>query len=119
MLERIILEAYEYENNLPPVKQRSTTGWWPHYDKDYPDEPVEHRGSLEAFEFMMLLPLTPHQRRVIASFCGTGVKVSELEAMRVYPATSRQEYNEILDSVERCCPHTIKRIAQMFTSFRV
>ena len=116
MLETILLEAYKYENHLPPVKQKSTTGWWPVYDKDYPDEPVEHFGSLEAFEFLMCLPLTIHQRKVIASFCATGVKVSEAEAMHVYPATSRQEYNEILQCIEKCCSHTIKRIAQMFTT---
>lgn len=116
MLERIILEAYEYENHLPPVKQKSTTGWWPHYDKDYPDEPVEHYGSLEAFEFLMLLPLNPHQRKVIASFCGTGVKVTEAEALKKYSRATREEYNEILECIERCCPHTIKRIAQMFTT---
>ena len=116
MLEKILLAAYEYENHLPPVRQRETTGWWPHYDKDYPDEPTEHYGSLEAFEFLLLLPLTTHQRRVIASFCGTGSKVSEAEAVKVYSGTSRDEYNEILGTIEACCPHTIKRIAQMFTA---
>lgn len=114
MLEKVILSAYEYENHLPPVKQKSKTGWWPIYDKDYPDEPVELHGSQEAFEFLMKLPLTPHQRKVISSFCGTGVKVTEDEAKRVYALSTSVEYRDILDSIERCCPSTIKRIAQLF-----
>ena len=117
MLEKIILAAYDYENHLPPVRQKSTTGWWPsEMEKDYPDEPVEHYGSIEAFEFLMLLPLNPHQRKILKSFCGTGVKVSEAEALKVYSGASREEYNDILSSIEGCCPHTIKRIAQMFTT---
>ena len=115
MLEKIILAAYEYESCMPPVRQKSTTGWWPHYDKDYPDEAKEWRGNIEAYEFLMLLPLTAHQRRVITSFCGTGSKVTEEEALKVYSGTSRDEYNDILRNIEACCPHTIKRIAQMFT----
>lgn len=116
MLEQIILSAYEYEKwELPQVKQKSSTGWWPAgMERDYPEEPREHHGNIEAFEFLLLLPLTPHQRQVIKSFCGTGSKVTEEEAMKIYSGTSQEEYNEILASIEGCCPHTIKRIAMMF-----
>lgn len=114
MLEKVILSAYEYENHLPPVRQKSKTGWWPIYDKDYPDEPTELYGCQEAFEFLMGLPLKPHQRRVIASFCGTGIKVSEGEAKKVYDLSTAKEYKEILNSIEACCPRTIKRIARLF-----
>lgn len=116
MIETIILAAYEYEINLPPVKQKSKTGWWPIYDKDYPDEPIEHRGSQEAFEFLMKLPLSPHQRMILSAFCGTGCKVTEREAIKKYSKASDQEYRKILIDIEGCCPHTIKRIAQMFTA---
>ena len=37
MLEEILLYAIRFENCLPPVQNKNNTGWWPHYDLEYPD----------------------------------------------------------------------------------
>ena len=58
MIEQVIMSALQYEIHMvPPVKQRESTGWWPHYDKDYPDEPVELWGNYECWEWWVKLPL--------------------------------------------------------------
>lgn len=117
MLERVLLAAYDYENHLPRVKQRETTGWWPIYDKDYPDEPVEPHGSLEAFNFLMGLSLSPHKRLVLKAFYATGEKVSEREAKRVYAKASYGEVKNILSEIESQYSHEVKKLALLFTTY--
>lgn len=115
MIEKVIIAAYEYMNNLPPVKQRSQTGWWPHYDKEYKDEPVEYHGSLEAYEWLISLPLITSYRKLLYSFYGTGYKVSEDKAKKVYSQANVDDLNELLNHLEQTHSHKIKWIAQLFT----
>lgn len=115
MIERVITSAYEYMNSLPPVKQRSQTGWWPHYDKEYKDEPVEYHGSLEAYEWLIGLTLIPEYRKLLFAYYGTGCKVSTEEARKIYSESCPEELRWLLNHLEQTHGHKIKWIAQLFT----
>lgn len=114
MLEKVLCSAFDYENHLPPVKQKSRVGWWPKYTKEYLDEPEEPHGSIEAYNFYLGLALTEHQRKVIYAFFGKGEIASDREALRIYSRATVEEYNNLLALINKCYAHEIKRLAVMF-----
>lgn len=93
MLEEILLFAIKFENCLPPVENRNNTGWWPHYDLEYPDPDKKIiEGDIEVYYAVLewLSQIPAHDQRVIYAYLGTGHKVSDQEAAKKLkvPSTS-------------------------------
>lgn len=85
MLEEILLFAIKFENCLPPVENRNNTGWWPHYDLEYPDPDKKIiEGDIEVYYVVLewLSKIPSHDQRVIYAYLGTGHKVSDQAAAR-------------------------------------
>lgn len=85
MLEEILLYAIRFENCLPPVENKNNTGWWPHYDLEYPDPDKKIiEGDVEVYyavlEWMSQIPR--YDQKVIYAYLGTGHRVSDKEAAR-------------------------------------
>lgn len=85
MLEEILLYAIRFENCLPPVENKNNTGWWPHYDLEYPDPDKKIvEGNVEVYyavlEWMFQIP--KYDQRVIYAYLGTGHRVSDEAAAK-------------------------------------
>ena len=85
MLEEILLFAIKFENCLPPVENRNNTGWWPHYDLEYPDPDMKIiEGDVEVYYAVLewLTQIPRYDQRVIYAYLGTGHRVSDEVAAR-------------------------------------
>lgn len=114
MIEKLLCSAFAFEQDLPKVKQKSRVGWWPIYDKDYPDEAFEHHGNVEAYNLYIKMDLTPHQRKIVFAYCGTGDVVLEPEALKVYKEATLVEYKELLESLRRRYGRQARSIVKMY-----
>ena len=85
MLEEILIFAFKFENSLPPVNNKHRTGWWPHYELEYPDtEKKIIEGDIEVYnvvqKWLTTIPL--YDRKIIYAYLGRGYKVSHREAAK-------------------------------------
>ena len=85
MLEEILLFAFKFENCLPPVNNKHRTGWWPHYELEYPDlDKKVIEGDIEVYnivqKWLTYIPL--YDRKILYAYLGTGHKVSHSEAAK-------------------------------------
>lgn len=85
MLEEILLFAIKFENCLPPVENKNNTGWWPHYDLEYPDPDKKIiEGDIEVYYAVLewLSKIPSYDQRVIYAYLGTGHRVSDQAAAK-------------------------------------
>lgn len=105
MVEEIIKSALDYEKYMvAPVKQKENTGWWPHYDKDYPDDPQELHGNYECWEWWIKLNITGQQRELIYRRLALGEVSSNTDA----------QYKKILSHLWESYSKEIKRLKILF-----
>lgn len=85
MIEEILLFAIKFENCLPEVRNCPRTGWWPHYDVDYPDPDKKvWEGDVEVYNIVCewLKFLDGYDVKVLWAYLDSGEKVSDFQAAR-------------------------------------